>query len=141
MTATATTVAQRIVDAFNAGDVDAFAACFAPDAVQMHPFFPEPLRGREAIRAAEATLFGAFDDIRLEIGHVLSSGECVAIEFRIRATNSKPLTMPDGSTLPATGRTVELDAAAFLTLDEVGQIVEAHRYEDAMTFMRQLGLS
>ena len=50
----AMTIAQRIADAFNTADVDAFAACFTPDAVQTHPFFPSPLRGRDAIRAVRA---------------------------------------------------------------------------------------
>ena len=80
---TGTTLSQRIVDAFNSGDVDAFAACFAPDAVQLHPFFPEPLQGREAIRAAEGGMFGAFDHISMEALNVVESGNQVAMELRV----------------------------------------------------------
>ena len=138
---TGTTLSQRIVDAFNSGDVDAFAACFAPDAVQLHPFFPEPLRGREAIRAAEGGMFGAFDHISMEVLSVVESGNHVAVELRVRATNSKPLPMPGGDTIPATGKTVDLTMGAFLTVDDAGQIVEAHRYQDNLAFLRQLGLA
>ena len=138
---TGTTLSQRILDAFNSGDVDAFAACFAPDAVQHHPFFPEPLRGREAIRAAEGTLFGAFDDISMESLNIVEAGQQVAIEVRVKATNTRPLPMPGGDTIPATGKTVDLTIAAFLIVDEAGQIVEAHRYEDSLAFLRQLGLA
>jgi steroid delta-isomerase-like uncharacterized protein len=138
---TGTDLAQRIADAFNAGDVDAFAACFAPGAVQIHPFFPEPLRGREAIRAAEGAMFAAFEAISMDVLSVVDSGSRVAMELAVRATNTKPLAMPDGATLPPTGRSVDLTMSAFLTLDEDGQIVEAHRYQDNLAFMRQLGLA
>ena len=138
---TGTTLSQRILDAFNSGDVDAFAACFAPDAVQLHPFFPEPLRGREAIRAAEGGMFSAFDHISMDVLSVLESGNHVAVELRVRATNSSPLPMPGGATIPATGKTVDLTMAAFFTVDDAGQIVEAHRYQDNLAFLRQLGLA
>ena len=138
---TTTTITDRIVAAFNAGDVDAFAACFADDAVQVHPFFGEPLVGREAIRAAEATMFGAFEHISLETTNVLASGNQVAVEMRVVATNTKPLPMPDGTTIPATGRTVDLTMAAFLTLDAGGQITRSHRYQDNLAFLRALGLA
>ena len=138
---TATTLAQRIIDAFNTGDVDAFAACFAPDAVQVHPFFPEPLRGREAIRAAEGALFAAFEHISMDVSNVVEAGNQVAMELAVTATNTKPLPLPDGTKMPATGKTVQLTMSAFLTLDHAGQIVEAHRYQDNLAFMRQLGIA
>ena len=137
----ATTLAQRITAAFDAGDVDAFAACFAPDATQTHPFFPSPLRGRDAIRAAEATLFAAFDDIHLDCTNVVDGGDQVALEFTVTATNTKPLPMPDGTTIPATGKTVQLAMGAFLHLDPTGQITDSHRYQDNLAFLSQLGLA
>jgi len=136
-----TTLAQRIADAFGAGDVDAFASCFAPDAVQLHPFFAEPLVGRDAIRAAEATLFEAFEHISLEPECVIEQGHQVAIEARVRATNTKPLPLPNGDVLPPTGKAVDLTMSAFLTVDDAGQIVTSHRYQDNLAFLRQLGVA
>ena len=49
--------------------------------------------------------------------------------------------MPGGDTIPATGKAVDLTMAAFFTVDDAGQIVEAHRYEDSLAFLRQLGLA
>ena len=137
----ATNLAQRIADAFNAGDVNAFAACFAPDAVQIHPFFPEPLHGRDAIRAAEGAMFAAFEHISMDVLTVLETGNKVAMELAVKATNTKPLAMPDGGVLPPTGRSVDLTMSAFLTLDAAGQILESHRYQDNLAFMRQLGIA
>ena len=137
----ATTIAQRIADAFNTADVDAFAACFTPDAVQTHPFFPSPLRGREAIRAAESTLFNAFDDIHLHVTNVVDAGDRAAIEFAVTATNTRPIPMPDGTTVPATSKTVQLTMSAFLQLDPAGQITQSNRYQDNLAFIQQLGLA
>ena len=41
----ATEIVSRVEHTFNAGDVGAFARCFAQDTVQVHPFFPEPHQG------------------------------------------------------------------------------------------------
>ena len=136
-----TTIVQRIVDAFDAGDVDAFAACFTDTAVQIHPFFPEPLSGREAIRAAERTLFEAFDDIRLRVVNLVEHDDRVAVEFAVTATNTRPLPMPDGSTVPPTHRRIDLAMGAFFRLDPSGRISESHRYQDNLAFLRQLGLA
>jgi steroid delta-isomerase-like uncharacterized protein len=136
-----TALTDRIIAAFNAGDVDAFAACFAEDAVQIHPFFPAPLRGRAAIRAAEASLFGSFDDITLRLTNLVEAADQIAVEFTVTATNTEPIPLPDGSSLPATGKTVELSMGAFFRLDGDGLITESHRYQDNLAFMQQLGMA
>ncbi len=135
------TIVERMAAAFNASDVDAFADCFAADAVQYHPFFPEPMRGRDAIRAAEGSLFASFEQVNASATRVLSEADWVAVEFAVSAVNTKPIAMPDGTTIPATGRTVNLTMAAFLRLDADGQIVEANRYQDNLGFLRALGLA
>ena len=136
-----TVLTDRIVAAFDSGDVDAFAACFAERAVQVHPFFPAPLQGREAIRAAEGGLFGSFDEVSLVRTNLVEAGDRVAAEFVVKATHTKDLPVPDGSTLPATGAVVELTMGAFLRLDDDDLIVESHRYQDNLAFMRALGIS
>ena len=121
----ATEIVSRVEQAFNAGDVGAFAQCFAEDAVQVHPFFPEP---------------HGFVEIRLEATSVTQDGDTAAIEWRVQARHSSPIAMPDGSKLPATGRVVDLTMASFVRLDETGLIAEEHRYQDNLAFLRQLGV-
>jgi steroid delta-isomerase-like uncharacterized protein len=136
-----TVLTDRITAAFDSGDVEAFAACFAEDAVQIHPFFPSALRGRDAIRAAEGTLFGSFEQISLRRINLVESGEQVAAEFVVTATHTKELPLPDGSTLPATGKVVELTMGAFFKLDADDLIAVSHRYQDNLAFMRALGIA
>ncbi|MGZ4671397.1 MAG: nuclear transport factor 2 family protein [Ilumatobacteraceae bacterium] len=135
-----TVLTDRIVAAFDAGDVDAFAACFAQGAIQIHPFFPSPLQGRGAIRAAEASLFESFDEISLVRTNMVEVGDEVAVEFVVKATHAHDLPLPDGSTLSATGAVVELTMAAFFRLDDAGLIIESRRYQDNLAFMRALGI-
>ena len=136
-----TTLTGRVADAFNRGDVGAFSRCFAVDAVQYHPFFPEPMRGREAIRAGEGAIFAAFDNVEFSIVSEVESGNNLAFEYRVKALNSKPIAMPDGSTIPATNKWVDLAGAAFVELDEAGEILVSRRYQDNLAMMMQLGLS
>src|SRR4029079_13307993 len=136
----ATDLAEQLEKAFASG-AEAFADLFTEDAVQHHPFFPGPMTGRAAIHQMEATMFDAFSEVTLDVRRVTEQGDVACIESDITAVNSSDLTMPDGTTIPATGKTVQLSVAMVATLDADGRITEAHRYEDGLGFLRQLGLA
>ena len=130
---------ERIAAAFTAGDVEAFAACFAEDAVQRHPMHPEPIHGRDGILAAERPLFDAFSEITYELQNVVDAGEWVTLEALVSATNTGKLPTP-GGLLPPTGKRISLPMASIVRLDASGDIAEEHRYLDVASFMAQLGL-
>ena len=88
---------------------------------------------------AEARAQWLLSAVRALVG-LVEAGEQVAVELRVQATHTKSMPMPDGSTVPPTGRTVDLTMAAFLVLDGSGQIRESHRYQDNLALFRQLGL-
>ena len=133
-------LATRIEAAFASGSAAAWAACFAEDAVQVHPFFPAPNVGRAAIEAAESALFDAFEDVALTVTCAFAGDGRAALEMRVTARNTGPIAQPDGSAIPATGRTVDLTMASIVRLDDRGLIVEEHRYQDNLAFLRQLGI-
>ena len=61
-------VAQALVDAFNAHDVEGVLAVYAPDCVARRlPGGEEFLRGRDAVRAKFAALFEKNPGVRIEI--------------------------------------------------------------------------
>jgi ketosteroid isomerase-like protein len=133
-------LAGRIEAAFNGGSAAAWANCFAEDAVQIHPFFPAPNVGRAAILAAESVMFTAFDQIKLEVTNVVAGGEWTVFEMRVTARHCAPIAMPDGSEIPVTGKVVDLTMASVVRIGDDGLILEEHRYEDNLSFLRQLGL-
>jgi uncharacterized protein (TIGR02246 family) len=63
------------VAALNAGDVDAWVACFTDDAVQMPPNFPANV-GSDSIRGWSGGMLGAFQaDFSLSPDEVEAAGE------------------------------------------------------------------
>ena len=135
----ATDMADRIARAFKGDGASAFAACFAEDGVQVHPMLGRQ-EGRAAIEAGEGAMFAAFDDIDFTVENVVDGGEWAAIEFSVAATHTKPLTLPDGAEVPPTGIRIELPGCEVFSVGPDGLITEAHRYQDGMSFMAQLGL-
>lgn len=137
-TATARDVIQKMLDAFDRHDPDAYAGLYAADAVVRDPGYPEPLRGREAIRKDMEDFFRAFPDIQCSITTLLSEGDRIAMEGSTTGTHNGPLTGPAGTISP-TGRRVSMDCAFFLRLDRDGQVSEENRYFDLIGVMQQLG--
>jgi steroid delta-isomerase-like uncharacterized protein len=134
-------ISQKAADAFNKHDLDALAKLYAEDAVAYDPMYPEPLRGRAAIRKDAATFFKGFPDIRYEIiSTIEKDARNGADEVRMIGTHTGPLETPTGEELPPTNKRVELKGAAFTRLNERGEIVEERRYYDVATVLRQLGV-
>jgi steroid delta-isomerase-like uncharacterized protein len=132
---------RKLADTFTKHDLDALAKLYAEDAVAYDPMYPEPLRGRAAIRKDAATFFRGFPDIRFEIISTIEKNEREgADEVRLTGTHTGPLETPTGQDLPPTNRRVELRGAAFARLNERGEIVEEHRYYDVASVLRQLGV-
>ena len=126
-------------DAWNTGDTDAVAASYAVDVVYQHAMLPEPITGREAVRAFISGMGGAFSDIDDHVSHAVVSGDEVAAEVRHRARHTGELPTPMGP-VPATGKTVELVAAHFFRIDADGLIVEERMYANPMAMLAQLGV-
>jgi len=103
--------------------------------------YPEPLRGRDAIGKEAAGFFKGFPDLRFEMVTVIASDErSGAAEARLTGTNTGTLESPTGEEMPPTNKRVDLKGAAFVRLNDRGEIVEERRYYDVGSFLRQLGL-
>jgi steroid delta-isomerase-like uncharacterized protein len=135
-----TDLTDKLVKAFNSGDVDALADCYAVDATQQHPFFPAGNQGRDAIRQSEGGIFAAFSDIDWQPQRCVEGDDWGAIEATVSATNTSDMPLPDGNVLPATNKRITIPIAMFVRLDDDGVIAEEHRYLDVAGMMGQLGL-
>ena len=132
---------RKFADTFNKHDLDGLAKLYATDAVAYDPMYPEPLRGRDAIRKDTATFFKGFPDVRFEIISTIEKDDRNgADEIRMTGTHTGPLETPTGEELAPTNKRVEVKGSAFARLNERGEIVEERRYYDVATFLRQLGL-
>ncbi|MDQ3956444.1 MAG: nuclear transport factor 2 family protein [Actinomycetota bacterium] len=133
-------LAREYVDAFNRRDLDGWVALFSEDALIFEPFFPEPTKGREAIKALQENVQQAFSDMRWRLLHpAIHVGDAVVMEIDVKAVNDGPLEMPDG-TVPATGKPIAYESCSVLTVGTDGLILEERNYFDATGVAAQLGL-
>ena len=132
---------RKLADAQTKHDSEAVARLYATDAVAYDPMYPEALRGRDAIAKDSDGFFSAFPDLRFEIVSVIEKDDrSGAAEVRLTGTHTGPLESPTGQTIPPTNKRVDVKGAAFVRLNEQGEIVEERRYYDVGTFLRQLGI-
>lgn len=129
----------RQASAMNAHDAKAFAALYAGAATVVDPFYPEPLKGREAIERDIADFFTALPDIHVKPSKVIVDGDAVAYEGTASGTHAGPMQGPTGL-IPATNRKLDFKFGIFTRVDAQGAIVEEHRYMDVAGIMGQLGL-
>ena len=122
---------------YNAGDLDAFAADYAEDAVLAAP--NGTVTGRQAIRDYWAREQVAYPDRHLDVQEVVEQGETVAAEYVWSGTNTGPTMLADGTALPPTGRRVELPILDLMHIRN-SHITVHHECWDLMTAMIQLGL-
>ena len=66
--------------------------------------------------------------------------EMTRVDERLRALGADVVLLPDGGTLPATDKVVELTMGAFFLVGSDGLIQESHRYQDNLGFLRALGV-
>ncbi|HSC49015.1 MAG TPA: nuclear transport factor 2 family protein [Gaiellaceae bacterium] len=128
---------ERYVERYNAGDLDACMELYADDAVQrMHD---GSFEGLDSIRARLGRDLHAFPDARYVVESFVEDGDRFADEWTFTGTNDGPFRLPDGTEVPATGRSVEIKG---MELVEVrgGKIVVDNLYYDFMAAVAQLGL-
>jgi len=94
----ARTVAERLLAAMNAHDLDAFADCFAEDYDSHQPAHPDrAFRGREQARSNWAAIFEGVPDFRAELVREDVAGDVEWSEWSWRGTHA------DGSPLEMAG--------------------------------------
>lgn len=130
---------QQGVEAFNAQDAEAVADIYAEEAVLHDPQVPEPIRGRDAIRASYEQMLRSFPDAHVTMLNVHAEGDLIMYEFRFSGTNDGPIGTPDGD-IPATGQPVDMQMVVFSDVNEDGRFQDTRRYYDTAEMMRQLGL-
>ena len=92
---------QRLYDAENAGDLDAYAACLAPD-VEIWVNGRQTQSSREGQREAASATQAAFPDWRHETVSLAADGEVVILRWRGGGMHSAPF-----AGMPASDRRIE----------------------------------
>ena len=125
-------------DAYRRHDLDGVLEAYAEDAELIVPGAP-PARGRDEIRATWKGFLDAFPDDSPTIEKTVREGDTVVVVFTTTGTNTGPLAMPTGESIPATGRRVELSGVSVAEVAD-DKVVRETFYWDNASFLTQLGL-
>ena len=132
-------ITRRQMEAIHRHDIEAFKACYAPNAVVVDPQYALPVQGGEAIGKDIADFLTALPDLQLRVLSTITQGTSYAAEITMSGTHKGPLLTPT-SQVPPTNKRVEIGACLVGRLDNDGRISEEHRYYDLAGMMAQLGL-
>ena len=126
------TAQQHLAENGNAGNIDAAARSFAPDAVDHDPAFGQPV-GREGFRTSFSELTAAFLDARIEPAHMVADEDNVAVAYTLTGTHEGEF-----PGIAPTGKQIEIRGQRIGRFEH-GQIVERWGSSDALGILQQLG--
>ena len=128
----------RLMAAMAAKDKEALAGCFAAGAVLHTPDQGE-VAGRAAIAGYFFRFWDAMPDVRYEVADRHEAGKVAVYEGYVVGTNTGPLGLPTGGTLPPTGRQVRVRSCDVARVED-GTITTYRAYFDQLELLGQLGL-
>jgi steroid delta-isomerase-like uncharacterized protein len=125
-------------DAYYRHDLDACLATYAEDAELVLPL-AAPIKGKEAIRATWEMYQTAFPDEKPTSIRHISEGDTVVTEWASVSTHTGPMMMPNGQSLPPTGRKITTSGVTVQDIEN-GKIKKQVFYFDVAALLQQLGL-
>jgi ketosteroid isomerase-like protein len=133
---------QTLDDAWNDQDVETFRARHKADVIVRWPGTTTPTVGIEDHTRESIEFWKTFPNQHLDnrpYRIFFASGDYTCSVARFTGTMTGPMKAADGTVIPPTGKSFEID---FYTVAqwEDGQIVEENLMYDLVTFMRQIGL-
>jgi len=131
--ATNTELAQQVLDAINAHDVEALRGLWADDVEERFP--DKTCHGKEELSAYFKGLFAALPDLRMDLVSAVEDGETVFARWRLTATH----TGAQFNGIDTTGKAITLDGMDQFTFRD-GRMAANFVVFDQMEFGRQLGL-
>ena len=131
-------VIDRMTECMVTKDLDGLAAAYAEDAVITTPDEGE-IKGREQIVGYLKMFTEAFPDLTWEALSKHEDGDTSIDEGYVVGTNTGPLPLPTGGSLPATGKRIRVRSVDMATVEN--GVIQTHRfYFDQMEFLGQLEL-
>ncbi|MEV5971348.1 nuclear transport factor 2 family protein [Streptomyces sp. NPDC051921] len=131
-------VMDRLTEAVTHGDLKTIADLYTEDAVALTPDEGE-IQGRDAIVEYWRSMTTSIPDATFTYRNRFEIGDTAVDEGIFTGKNTGPIPLPDGETLPATGRTVNIRGIDLAQVKD-GRITSYRLYFDQMEFLDQLGL-
>lgn len=122
--------------AWNSQDWDTFEKRHSADTAVCWPGQPDPTRGRQDHRAEAVEFFKTFPDNHLDLPYkvLIGEGEYTCSIARFTGTMTGPMKGPDGTEIPPTGKSFEVDFCTVARWKD-GEIVEENLFYDLVGLM------
>lgn len=131
-------IRDEFLGAIGRADLEGVLNCYHPEAVLIAP--EGRFEGRDGLASYFRLQFELFSDIRLAVTATWDTSDAAIAEWSVSATNTGAVPLPDGGTLPATGRHVTQRGADIALIRE-GRIREHRLYYDQVELFAQLELT
>ncbi len=130
-------------DAFNDRDLAAMDAVHHPDMIAHVTGNAQPIYGRPAHAEAMKAMFTMFPDVHVDNNPYtvqFGSGDWTTVISQVTGTFTGEMAMPDGTVVPATGKSFDVEFVQTVKWD-ADRVVEIAAYWDASLQTQQLGLA
>lgn len=128
------TTQERLGEAINSGNLDAFTEIFAPNVVDHDPA-PDQGPGPEGFQSFFSTVSAAFPDAQLELDTMVADEDNIAIAYRLRGTHQG-----DFMGVAPTGKSIEARGVQIARFED-GMIVERWGSTNELGILQQLGVT
>ncbi|MHA4852863.1 MULTISPECIES: ester cyclase [unclassified Rhodococcus (in: high G+C Gram-positive bacteria)] len=119
----------------DAHDFDRVESMLDPECEIVAPGFTQV--GAPYVCLWMAGFFATFPDLRHRPRRVVVDGNEIAFELHVTGTHTEDLPLPDGSSIPPTGRSLDITLGEFWTLAE-GRVKNYTVYYDHHDFLTQM---
>jgi steroid delta-isomerase-like uncharacterized protein len=123
----------QMYERINAHDIDGFGELLADDFVE-HEVTPGLAPTKDGVKQFFTMYIAAFPDLHMERQDVVASGDKVVARVKCTGTNTG-----DFMGMPATGKSVEVEAIDIIRFSDDGLAHEHWGLFDALGMMQQLG--
>jgi steroid delta-isomerase-like uncharacterized protein len=132
-------LATDFVASWGVMDAAVTAAFVAEGGAWIDVSVPEPMRDRAAMAQYVQGWNTAMPDLNARLVHCVATDDEVAAEVEFTATNTGPMQMGAGPTMPPTGKPI-LGKGTFFGRVKDGKFEEVRTYPDVAGVMMQLGV-
>ncbi len=125
---------RQMVAYLSSHNVAGMLSCFDDDMEWLDVPMEASYRGKAEISVFLDSLFDAFPDLEYQLTHMVTRGDSVVAQFRMRGTHQNTF-----YGLPGTQATVEIPCLSMISMRN-GKMLSDHCYFDNAMILRQMGL-
>ena len=129
----------KFFESMSSGDIDSAMSVMHDNFVNHDMGTGQVMEGLDENRADMENWTNTFSDMKVEVLNHVESGDTVVTEMKMSGVNIGDMEMPDGSKIPATGNSIEMNSCQVAKFQD-GKIIKATQYYNMMSMMAQLGL-